>query len=112
MKGITESEDGVRVSLDDGSYEDGDMVVGCDGVASAVRQIMWDNANKAVPNTISKKEMTCKSIVIYLQNLALSSCRWILSLSFLSVEDRLQVFSRPQPCNPWLRIGLNDGCAQ
>jgi 2-polyprenyl-6-methoxyphenol hydroxylase-like FAD-dependent oxidoreductase len=55
---IEESEDGVRVFLADGSYEDGDIVVGCDGVASAVRQMMWDNANKLVPNSISTREMT------------------------------------------------------
>ncbi|KAK8102443.1 hypothetical protein PG984_015589 [Apiospora sp. TS-2023a] len=54
---ISESPDGVRVFLKDGSHEDGDMVVGCDGVASQVRQLMWYNANKAHPGSISNKEM-------------------------------------------------------
>ncbi|KAJ5694682.1 hypothetical protein N7536_005094 [Penicillium majusculum] len=57
VKDIAESENGVRVYLNDGSYEDGDIVVGCDGVASRVRQIMWNHANQAVPNTITPKEM-------------------------------------------------------
>jgi 2-polyprenyl-6-methoxyphenol hydroxylase-like FAD-dependent oxidoreductase len=59
VKDIAESENGVRVYLNDGSYEDGDIVVGCDGVASRVRQIMWNHANQAVPNTITPKEMQC-----------------------------------------------------
>ncbi|ORY03474.1 hypothetical protein BCR34DRAFT_617773 [Clohesyomyces aquaticus] len=57
VKSISESVDGVRVFLEDGSHEDGDIVVGCDGVASSVRKIMWDHANEAVPNTITTKEM-------------------------------------------------------
>ncbi|RDW80309.1 FAD binding protein-3 [Coleophoma cylindrospora] len=57
VSGISESPEGVRVFLADGSHEDGDMVIGCDGVASQVRQIMWYNANKALPNTITDGEM-------------------------------------------------------
>lgn len=57
---VLESTDGVGVFLEDGSHEDGDIVVGCDGVASQVRQIMWYNANKATPNTITDGEMKCE----------------------------------------------------
>lgn len=60
VTGISDSEDGVRVFLADGSHEDGDMVIGCDGVASRVRQIMWYNANKTIPNTITDGEMKCE----------------------------------------------------
>lgn len=94
VKGITESEDGARVFLEDESYEDGDMVVGCDGVASSVRQIMWDNANKAVPNTISTREMTCKLMVAYLHLLTFRLRHQILLLIFYSFENMLQVFGR------------------
>lgn len=61
MSGIDETDDGVRVFLKDGSFEDGDMVVGCDGVSSTVRQIMWDKANAAAPNTIGSAEKRCKT---------------------------------------------------
>ncbi|KAL2807716.1 FAD binding domain protein [Aspergillus granulosus] len=56
---IEETTHGVRVTLADGSVEEGDMVVGCDGVASTVRQKMWENANRAVPGMISAAEMSC-----------------------------------------------------
>jgi len=58
---ITESADGVKVFLADGSVEEGDIVVGCDGVNSSVRQLMWDNANAAVPNTITSEEKRCEN---------------------------------------------------
>jgi 2-polyprenyl-6-methoxyphenol hydroxylase-like FAD-dependent oxidoreductase len=60
---ITETADSVRVLLKDGSVEEGDIVVGCDGVNSSVRQIMWDNANAAVPNTITSEEKRCRFLI-------------------------------------------------
>ncbi|ROT41103.1 FAD/NAD(P)-binding domain-containing protein [Sodiomyces alkalinus F11] len=54
---IIESEHGVRVLLDNGSSEDGDIVVGSDGVASSVRRMMWDKANSVAPNSIGTAEM-------------------------------------------------------
>jgi 2-polyprenyl-6-methoxyphenol hydroxylase-like FAD-dependent oxidoreductase len=62
VTGISETSDGVRVTLKDGTVEEGDMVVGCDGVNSSVRQLMWDNANASIPNTITSEEKRCKSL--------------------------------------------------
>ncbi|KAI4174384.1 MAG: hypothetical protein LQ343_002319 [Gyalolechia ehrenbergii] len=53
---IIESEDGIKVVLADGTEEYGDIVVGCDGVNSIVRQAMWANAEKTVPGHITLKE--------------------------------------------------------
>ena len=58
VKEIEEDASGVKVHLDDGSIETGDIVVGADGVHSTVRQIMWDHANKTAPGTISKREQS------------------------------------------------------
>lgn len=44
LEAITENQDGVEVLLSDGTIEKGDMVLGCDGVYSRVRSIMWDMA--------------------------------------------------------------------
>lgn len=48
VKNITESGNGVQVFLGDGSFVDGDIVVGCDGVGSQVRQMMWENSEHVV----------------------------------------------------------------
>ena len=61
VTGIAENAEGVRVYLNDGSYEEGDIVVGCDGVHSAVRTAMWQYANQVLPGTISAEEKRCKS---------------------------------------------------
>lgn len=45
VTGIEHLEAGVKVSLDDGTCEEGDIVIGADGVHSVVRQLMWDYAN-------------------------------------------------------------------
>jgi 2-polyprenyl-6-methoxyphenol hydroxylase-like FAD-dependent oxidoreductase len=67
VSAIDETDDGVRVFLQDGSFEDGDVVVGCDGVASTVRQIMWDKANAAAPDTISAAEKRCETAAVWQQ---------------------------------------------
>ncbi|KKK22258.1 hypothetical protein P175DRAFT_0477239 [Aspergillus ochraceoroseus IBT 24754] len=46
VRDVTEDSDGVEVVLDDGTVERGDLVLGCDGVHSLVRQRMWELANQ------------------------------------------------------------------
>ncbi|EED19835.1 FAD-dependent monooxygenase, putative [Talaromyces stipitatus ATCC 10500] len=53
---IIDSEDGVKVVLADGGIEEGDLVLGVDGVHSLVRSLMWRNANTAVPGMITANE--------------------------------------------------------
>ncbi|KAL8941739.1 MAG: hypothetical protein Q9216_002067 [Gyalolechia sp. 2 TL-2023] len=48
--------DSVRVVLDDGSYDDGDILVGCDGVNSKVREIMWGHANTTTGRAVTAIE--------------------------------------------------------
>lgn len=55
---IDQAHNGVRVTVQDGAY-DGDIVVGCDGVHSTVRRIMWEKANKPLPGLISANEKRC-----------------------------------------------------
>ncbi|MCJ1307875.1 hypothetical protein MMC25_001523 [Agyrium rufum] len=50
---ISETTDGLEVSLKDGTTERGDIVVGCDGVHSTVRKCMWDIAKKAAPTSFA-----------------------------------------------------------
>ncbi|KAJ5918466.1 FAD-dependent monooxygenase [Penicillium verhagenii] len=59
---IIDGVDGVKVLLEDGSIEEGDLVIGCDGVHSAVRSLMWRNANAKIPGyitTTEKKSLFC-----------------------------------------------------
>ncbi|KAH7402633.1 hypothetical protein BKA66DRAFT_404647 [Pyrenochaeta sp. MPI-SDFR-AT-0127] len=49
---IEHTENSVRVVLSDGSVEEGDMVIGADGVHSIVKSQMWDYASKAEPGSI------------------------------------------------------------
>ncbi|KAF2499175.1 FAD/NAD(P)-binding domain-containing protein [Lophium mytilinum] len=53
---IEEHENGVKVHLEDGSVETGDIVIGADGVNSVVRKAMWTIANDRCPGTFSQKE--------------------------------------------------------
>ena len=58
VKSITQDENGVRVQLADGTVETGDMVLGCDGVYSQVRNSMWqhaEGANTATAKSINKE---------------------------------------------------------
>jgi 2-polyprenyl-6-methoxyphenol hydroxylase-like FAD-dependent oxidoreductase len=59
---VTETAEGVQVHVEDGSTYEGDIVVGCDGVNSTVREFMWANANKAIPGLIPATEKRCKFI--------------------------------------------------
>ena len=53
---VCETPDGVRVHLEGGRWEHGDIVVGCDGVHSIVRTMMWKHAKVTVPGLISTPE--------------------------------------------------------
>ena len=58
VKTIAEDAHKVEVLLDDGTSETGDMVLGCDGVHSKVRDLMWDNALREDPTAIPVGEKT------------------------------------------------------
>ncbi|EFR04324.1 FAD binding domain-containing protein [Nannizzia gypsea CBS 118893] len=53
---IIEENSIVRAILSDGTEYVGDLVVGTDGVHSKVRELMWDQANQAIPHFISTSE--------------------------------------------------------
>ncbi|RYP77149.1 hypothetical protein DL769_003494 [Monosporascus sp. CRB-8-3] len=61
---VDDREDGVTVKLSDGSVEEGDILIGCDGVHSTVRELMWRNANTSIPNMITAREKTSQ-VTIY-----------------------------------------------
>ena len=63
VRDIEDIPNGVRVVLGDGTVEEGDIVVGCDGVNSAVRRLMWERAKKTIPECVCEAEETCKSII-------------------------------------------------
>ena len=56
VKDIQEDQDGVEVFCQDGTSERGDIVIGCDGVHSKVREIMWENAARLAPGLITANE--------------------------------------------------------
>ncbi|KAJ5736896.1 FAD binding domain-containing protein, partial [Penicillium malachiteum] len=56
IEDIRQDEDGIEVRLSDGSFERGDLVVGCDGVHSFVRRTSWEHANKTSLGSITVKE--------------------------------------------------------
>ncbi len=62
VKSVQEDEDGVEVFCHDGTSERGDIVLGCDGVHSKVRQTMWENAAKLEPTLITASEKKSEPI--------------------------------------------------
>ena len=56
-----DNDEEAYVELEDGSVERGDLVVACDGVHSTVRDAMWNNANRMIPDFITTKEKESKS---------------------------------------------------
>ncbi|KAI9690115.1 MAG: hypothetical protein M1822_009076 [Bathelium mastoideum] len=56
VESIREDENGVEVFCHDGTSERGDIVIGCDGVHSKVRQTMWEHAAKLQPSLITAQE--------------------------------------------------------
>ncbi|KAH6620443.1 hypothetical protein C7974DRAFT_234147 [Boeremia exigua] len=53
---IEHTETGARVILTDGTIEEGDMVIGADGVHSVVRPQMWDYASNFEPGVIPESD--------------------------------------------------------
>ncbi|KAK8097171.1 fad binding domain-containing protein [Apiospora kogelbergensis] len=53
---IIEEGSRVKVALTDGVIHEGDIVVGCDGVHSAVRELMWARAHRLSPGLITVDE--------------------------------------------------------
>lgn len=56
---VIDNDDGVIVKLHDGTQEEGDMLIGCDGVHSIVRELMWRDANLAKSDYITAREKRC-----------------------------------------------------
>ena len=56
---VEEQENGVIVKLEDGTTEHGDILIGCDGVHSTVRELMWQRTNEKFPHLIDCKEKQC-----------------------------------------------------
>ena len=53
---IEHTETGIRVLLTDGTTEEGDIVIGADGVHSVVRRQMWDYASEFEPNSVPESD--------------------------------------------------------
>ena len=64
---IIEDENGVQVVTVDGTVEHGDILIGCDGVKSTVRNAMWANADRIAPGLISSSERRSKPILLSMQ---------------------------------------------
>lgn len=60
VRKITYEDSKPIVACEDGSTYSGDIVVGCDGVHSVVRQEMWRIADKEEPRKIPVSDKTCK----------------------------------------------------
>ncbi|KLU92409.1 hypothetical protein MAPG_11355 [Magnaporthiopsis poae ATCC 64411] len=58
VEAIEQYPDGAKVRLGDGRVETGDMVLGCDGVRSPTRSLMWEHAARASPGLIQASEKT------------------------------------------------------
>ncbi|KAI4955882.1 hypothetical protein J4E91_000091 [Alternaria rosae] len=56
LERVEQTDTGVRVHLANGSTEEGDMVIGADGVHSHVRKLMWDHADKLEPGSIPETD--------------------------------------------------------
>jgi len=69
---IKQSDDCVTVSLEDGSQEVGDIVIGADGVNSKVREVMWEHAKASAPKTITKDNRTSEQLDARLYVLSLA----------------------------------------
>lgn len=51
---------GVEVTLSNGEIEVGDVVIGCDGAYSSVRNFMWQHAALTEPGLITAEEKRSK----------------------------------------------------
>lgn len=57
------TDSGVFVKTVDGSVHEGDILVGADGIHSAVRGEMWRLANESAPGWIPADEHECESLL-------------------------------------------------
>jgi len=94
---IDQYDTGVQVTLEDGSIETGDIVVGADGIQSIVRSIMWDHANEKSPETISDSEKKC----MYLKNQKFNFRMICTNYSSYSSYDPFQVHIRILKSSSW-----------
>lgn len=69
---IEHVKEGVRVHLSDSTVEEGDMVIGADGVDSIVRTQMWNYASACLPNTVPESD---KSVFLNQYNALLGVSR-------------------------------------
>lgn len=58
---IEHTETGVRAHLADGTVEEGDIIIGADGVHSGVREKMWEYADKHEPGAIAATDKDFQS---------------------------------------------------
>ncbi|RFU78064.1 fad binding domain-containing [Trichoderma arundinaceum] len=58
VQDVEQFPDRVEITLTDGTVEVGDMILGCDGVHSHMRTLMWQHAGKTSPGLIPNKEKT------------------------------------------------------
>ncbi|KAK8044296.1 FAD-dependent monooxygenase [Apiospora rasikravindrae] len=56
VSSIVEESSRVKVVLADGAVHEGDIVIGCDGIHSAVRELMWERAHRLCPGLITVAE--------------------------------------------------------
>lgn len=73
VSSVIHHHDSVRVILDDGSQEGGDILVGCDGVNSTIRETLWEHANGKIHGAVPATEKRCKTPVVDRLILQLSS---------------------------------------
>ncbi len=63
VRNITYENSKPIVACEDGSTYSGDIVVGCDGVRSVVRQEMWRITDEEQPGKIPSSDKDCKPSV-------------------------------------------------
>jgi 2-polyprenyl-6-methoxyphenol hydroxylase-like FAD-dependent oxidoreductase len=63
VQGVEITDDDVVVRTSDGSFYEGDILVGADGIHSTVRGEMWKIANKQSPGWIPSIEASGKDYV-------------------------------------------------
>ncbi|KAK8012296.1 FAD/NAD(P)-binding domain-containing protein [Apiospora marii] len=56
VRQISEANGATKVTLEDGTEHEGDLVVGADGVHSLCRELMWKKANETIDGYISAAE--------------------------------------------------------
>ena len=62
VSSVVHQNDFVRVILDDGSQEEGDILVGCDGVNSTIRVTLWENSNGKIHSAVPATRRDVKTL--------------------------------------------------